>query len=114
MGLFTDQTEHAPDDADLETPEKFSKPDNRSKRPGDSSVDPVGEESKLIEEEKAQKGVVSLLQPCHDITEIHHIYSLTSPTVQIQGKSLIYTSKLLTLKQDTKKNYAPNLPSRHL
>lgn len=58
MGLFTDQTEHAPDDADVETPEKFAKPDNRSKGPGDNSVDPVGEESVLIEEEKAQKGVV--------------------------------------------------------
>ena len=107
MGLFTDQTEHAPDDADVERPEHFSKPDNRSKGPGDSCVDPVGEESVLIEEEKAQKGVVSLLQPCHDITEINHICSLTSPTVQIQGRSLIYTSKLSTLKQDIKKFMPP-------
>jgi len=98
VGLFTDQTEHAPDDADVETPEHFSKPDYRSRGPEDGCVDPVGDESVLIEEEKAQKGVVSLLQPCHNITEIHRICSLTSLMVQIQGRDLIYTLKLSTLK----------------
>ena len=75
MGLFTDQPEHTSDDTDVEvlsSSERISKPDYDGKGPGNDYGNSVGDESMLIAEEKAQKGMASLLQPCRSTTNYRH------------------------------------------